>query len=177
MIKIKAPEIRNGQGQVTTPEQTEHIAIRPEKCGKWMMTWVTRGMPGIPKYKWCNSIISKYTELIKFAPKEFTEKLEELADTWIKKDIAIIRKTSKPSKYQKELMYTDCRAGFNHSTEVYWSHLLQTHGITFNLVNMKEDEICVPQVTALEPNEKLDQKLTINILKAYGQYPYIRSFI
>ena len=35
MIKIKAPEIRNGQGQVTIPE---HIAIRPETCGKWMIT-------------------------------------------------------------------------------------------------------------------------------------------
>ena len=80
MVKIKAPEIRNGQGQITAPEKTEHIAIRPETCEKWMMTWVTRGMPGIPKYEWCNSVVSEYKEMSKFAPKEFAEELEELAD-------------------------------------------------------------------------------------------------
>ena len=104
-----------------------------------MMTWVTRGMPGIPKYEWCNSVVSEYKELSKFAPKEFAEELEELADIWIKKDITLIRTTTKPCKYQKELMYTDCRAGFNHSTEAYWSHLEHTHGITFNQVESKED--------------------------------------
>ena len=57
-------------------------------------------------------------------------------------------------------------AGFNNQTEAYWNHLELTHGIAFTQIEKKEDEMNVPQVTALEPNEKMDQKLTRNILKA-----------
>ena len=58
-------------------------------------------------------------------------------------------------------------AVFNHPREAYWNYLELMHGITFTQIEKKEDKMNVHQVTALEPNEKMDQKLTRNILKAY----------
>ena len=57
-------------------------------------------------------------------------------------------------------------AGFNHPREAYWNYLELMHGITFTQIEKKEDKMNVHQVTALEPNEKMDQKLARNILKA-----------
>ena len=101
------------------------------------------------------------------APLEFAKDPEIRATDWIKDDKDLNRMTATIENYSYKIVYTDCRAGFDNSTEAYWSHLRYTHGVVFNQVEKKEDKTTVPQVIALEPNEKLDQRLTKNAIEEY----------
>ena len=114
----------------------------------------------------------EHKELRQFSPTEFAEELEKKEDDWIRNNIRITRKGMDPGKYKKELIFTDCTAGFDHPTKAYWNHLELTHGITYAETEKKEEEINVPEVTAMEP---MHRKLQSGKYLTTGKTPRVRK--